>query len=171
MERCYIKIIIGWIGIVCLSIVPPQINAQDYRIAQIIPYLSDDFLKVDVTLDNILQDDILKTLLAGIPLDFKIQVSLLDDGQHTISRRVFNSKVSYDVWEEHFWILGFNEKLLDFDNLERVKNWVSTNHTLAFVEQNSLTPQNTYTVHITLQIIILGKQESQQLKWWIENSD
>jgi len=138
---------------------------------QIIPYLSDDSLKVDVTLENILQDDILKTLLAGIPLDLKIQGSLLNEEQQMITQKVFSSKVSYDVWEEHFWIMDFHEKLLDYDNLDEVLKWINTIYALALSEQNLLSPRNAYTIHIKLQIFILGKQESQQLKWWIENSD
>ena len=154
-----------------LCLLPIHIFGQDYRITQIIPYLSDDSLKVDVVVENILQDDILKTLLAGIPLELKINGSLLNKTQQTVFQKLFHSRVSYDVWEEHFWIMDFQQKIMDFEDLAAVQQWINTIHGLVLTDQSVLVPQTAYTIHVQLEIFILGKNENQQLKWWIENSD
>jgi len=159
------------ISFIWLLFVPVHLVGQDYQITQIIPYLSEDSLKVDLIGENIFQKKILQTLLAGIPLDIEIRLSLLDQEKRKLSQRKFNCKVSYDVWEEHFWLLDFHQKTIDFSELADLQNWSRTINSLGIVKQNFLSTQVRYMTEVEMRIVILGRKENQQLKWWIENSD
>ena len=141
---------------------------QDYQITQIIPYLSEDSLKVDLIVENTFQEKILQTLLAGIPLDIGIKLSLLNQEQKEVTQRGFNCRVSYDVWEEHFWLLDYNQNTLDFTELAELQKWSKTVDNLGLMSQNFLLPQDRYMINVEMRILVLGARENQQLKWWIQ---
>jgi hypothetical protein len=159
------------LGLICLVYLPKGLAGQDYQINQIIPYLSQDSLKADVLVENIFQEKILRTLLAGIPLDIELKLSLMNQRQETVSQREFNCKVSYDVWEEHFWLFDYWNNTIDFSELVELQNWSRTIANLGLVHQDLLSTQIRYMIRAEMRIQVLGAQESQQLKWWIENSD
>jgi len=160
-----------YIGFICLFLLPVHLLGQDYQITQIIPYLSEDSLKVDLLVKNVFQEKILQTLLAGIPLDIGIKLSLFNQKEKEVSQRGFNCKVSYDVWEEHFWLFDYQQKTIDFSELEDLQKWSKTVNNLGLVSQGILLPQDRYMINVEMRILVLGAQENQQLKWWIENSD
>ena len=100
-----------------------------------------------------------------------MKVILLDQEQQEVSQRRFNCKVTYDVWEEHFWLQDYHQNTIDFNVLEDLQTWSKTVNNLGLVSQNFLLPQNRYIINVEMRILVLGAQENQQLKWWIENSD
>lgn len=159
------------IGLICLFFVPIHILGQGYQITQVIPYLAEDSLKVDLSVENIFQEKILQTLLAGIPLDIGIKLRLLDQEQNEVSQRGFNCKVTYDVWEEHFWLHDYQQNTINFNELEALQTWSKTINNLGLVSQNILLLQDRYIINVEMRIVVLGALENQQLKWWIENSD
>ena len=150
---------------------PALLPGQDCQITQVIPYLSEDSLKVDMIVENMFQKKILQTLLAGIPLDIELNLSLLDQEQKELSQRGYNCKVSYDVWEEHFWLFDYQQNTIDFRELEDLQNWSKTIGDLSLVNQNLFSSPNRYMIKAEMRILAIGIRENQQLKWWIENSD
>jgi hypothetical protein len=159
------------IGLICLLFLPLHLAGQDYQITQIIPYLSQDSLKADILLENVFQEKILQTLLTGISLDIELKLLLMDHEQNEVVQNRFNCRVSYDVWEEHFWLVDYQKNTIDFRTLEDLQTWSKTITDLSLVNQNLLSSQNRYMINAEMSIRILGARESQQLKWWIENSD
>jgi hypothetical protein len=121
--------------------------------------------------ENTFQEKILQTLLAGIPLDIEIRLSLFNQEQKELTQRGFNCRISYDVWEEHFWLLDYQQNTIDFSELEDLQKWSKTVNNLGLAGQNFLLPQDRYMINVEMRILVLGARENQQLKWWIENSD
>jgi hypothetical protein len=144
---------------------------QSYRISTVLPYLHDDSLTVTVSLENFPEGKIRKTLLAGIPLDLGLTLTLLNSAQRPIDIRKFSGKILYDVWEEHFQIKGLGKNNPGFNSLDQLEKWFADLSDLALIPASRINDDNLYQVKADMNVIILGKKQGQELSSWLRKSD
>jgi hypothetical protein len=154
-----------------IGILPVCLLAQNFQIEQVLPYLSEDSLKVDITIDGLLEDQVQKTLLAGLPLSFSIELVLFKENEKEVAKRQYFSKINYDVWEERFRVWDFTGSVREFELLDNVKKWCKNIRNLGLVSKNRLDTGETYRVMSSVELVPLDKKQNKQLQWWLENSD
>lgn len=158
-------------GVFLSGILPLFIWGQEVQVDQVLPYLSDDSLKVDIAVSDLLEDQILKTLLAGLPLQIEIDLVLRNQAQKELARKRYFTRLSYDVWEEKFWVMDFRGKIQEFNDLDTVKRWTRSLSRFSLVPRGKLKENQLYQVNAALTVILSGEKQEEQLKWWLSNSD
>jgi len=158
-----------WMGLSFLIVLP--LWGQDYRINTILPYLKNDSLMVDIAVLNFPEGKIRKTLLAGIPLDIDLSLILLNSPQRKIAEKVYDGKILYDVWEEHFQVKGLGEANPGFSSLEQLQDWFGNLCCLTLTSFDQMKTGEFYRVKAELKVVILGKKQSQELTSWLQKSD
>jgi hypothetical protein len=164
-----IEIRLLWAGLLLLYILPGY--PQNYRISTVLPYLHDDSLKVAISLENFPEGKIRKTLLAGIPLNLGLTLTLLNSTRQPIDIRKFNGKILYDVWEEHFQIKGLGKNNPGFNSLEQLEKWFADLSGLTLVRASRINDDNLYQVKADMNVILLGKKQGQELSSWLRKSN
>jgi hypothetical protein len=154
-----------------VEILPVCLWGQNFKIKQVLPYLSEDSLKVDITIDGLLEDRVQKTLLAGLPLSFSIDLVLIKENEKELANREYFSKINYDVWEERFGVWDYQGSLREFELLDDLKSWCANIRNLGLASKDWLETRETYRVITTVELVPLDKNQSKQLQWWLENSD
>lgn len=158
-----------WAGLILVYLLPG--HPQDYRITTVLPYLHDDSLAVAVTLKNFPEGKIRKTLLAGIPLDLGLSLSLLNSAQQAVDVRNYTGKILYDVWEEHFQIKGLGKNNPGFNSLDQLEKWFADLSDLTLIPASRIKDDEFYQVKVHMNVVILGKKQGQELSSWLRKSD
>jgi hypothetical protein len=165
------KILYFYLAFLLGGMLPPCLMAQNHEIEQVLPYLSQDSLKVDITVRGFLEDQILKTLLAGLPLNIGVELRLIDQNQKEVLKNQYLGKINYDVWEERFRVIDFSGVARDFELLEEVKTWSRNIKQLALMPQSKIDVAASYQVIAKLEVLLITRKQNQQLKWWLGKSD
>jgi hypothetical protein len=153
------------------GILPQLLWGQAFQVEQVLPYLSDDSLKADIVVSDLLEDQILKTLLSGLPLQIEIDLMLRSQAQNDLVSKRYFSRLSYDVWEEKFWVMDFRGNIQEFDDLDNVKRWARNLSQLSILSRETLEENQLYQVDVTLTVVLSGEKQEEQLKWWLGNSN
>lgn len=144
---------------------------QDLQLSGILPYAAEDSLKVDFSLQQLWEGKIAKTLLAGIPLDIQLDISLLNPEQQVISQRSFVGQIVYDVWEEKFSLQNLGIFPSNFNRLADLKSWFEHIERVGLSPLESLVPEVEYQVRINFSVWLLNKKQNQELKHWMQSAD
>ena len=155
--------------IFCL--LPSQIMGQDYQISYVLPHLSNDTLKVDLSIKGLFEDKIRKTLLSGLPLILKINFELEDSELDIQFAKQLQGQIAYDIWEEYFSLRGFNAVEQRFQQLSRLEKWFGDWRGIKIMTTEKLLEKENYLIKVNTSVILLGRKQSDELDWWLQNSD
>ena len=164
--------IIPWLlGFIFMGIFTVSLTAQDFQINQVSAYLLDDSLQIDITITDLLVNQIRKTLLSGLPINMGVELILSDQNQKEIVKNQYAGNLNYDVWEERFRIIDFWGNEIEFELLEGVNKWVENLGAFALLPKNKLYSGTSYQVLAKLEVLLTTRKQNQQLKWWLGKSD
>jgi hypothetical protein len=157
--------------LIIFFLLPSLINAQDYQISYVLPHLSKDTLKVDLSIKGLFEDKIRKTLLSGLPLILKLDFELVDSEQDIQFTKQVQGQISYDIWEEYFTLRGFNKVEQRFQQISRLENWFGDWRGIKIMTTEKLLDKENYLIKVNSSVILLGRKQSDELDWWLQNSD
>jgi len=160
---CFSLIFAVWIPLVSF--------AQSYRLTHIRPYKTDDSLMVEFSCQNLIENKIRKSLLAGLPLIVNLTFHLVDSGEWEVSAKRTVYQVSYDVWEEYFSVQGEKGASRRFQLLKDLQDWFGKITGIALAPLSRLQKEREYRIKIDSRVIVLTRKQSQQLKWWMQGGD
>lgn len=151
--------------------IPLLSPAQSYRLTHIQPYKTDDSLMVEFSCQNLIENKIRKSLLAGLPLIVNLNIQLISRGEQEVlaERKVYH--VSYDVWEEYFSVRDENGTSRRFRMLKDLQDWFGKISGIALAPLSRLQPGQEYRVKMDSRVIVLTRKQSEQLKWWMQGGD
>lgn len=144
---------------------------QNYRINNVLPYLKNDFIKIDLSVQNLFEGEIRKTLLTGIPIMIEFQFQLKDEDQTLVTSYSRNCKIAYDVWEEYFQLLCLEENEKKFQKINEVVMWFSQIEGINLASVEMLSLDKKYNVQVRALVTLMSGKQSEQIKWWIQNSE
>jgi hypothetical protein len=146
-------------------------NAQNYQISPILPFLSHDSVLVDIGFQNIFGERIRKPLLAGLPLLLHTELMVTGSDGQLVQPRELDIQISYNVWEEIFYLEFHNRASHSMETLDQVRNWLAKLPGIYLISQNKLISDDTYQIKVVSQTTILTRQQSSELKKWMQESD
>jgi hypothetical protein len=144
---------------------------QDLQLSGILPYAAEDSLRVDFSLQQLWEGKVAKTLLAGIPVDIQLGISLLNPEQQVISQRSVAGQIVYDVWEEKFTLQDLGISPSSFSRFADLKNWFDLIERVGLSPLETLVPEVKYQVRIDFSVWLLNKKQNQELKRWMQSAD
>jgi len=144
---------------------------QDYQINNVLPYLINDSIKIDLSVQNFLEGEIRKTLLTGIPITIEFQFHLKDENQALVTSCSRNCKLGYDVWEEYFQLLCLDENEKSFRELQEVATWFGQIEGIHLAPVEMLSKDKKYYIQVKVYVTLMSGKQSEQIKWWIQNSE
>jgi hypothetical protein len=147
------------------------IFAQPYSIKNVLPYLSEDSILVDLSMENIFQGEIRRTLLAGIPVVVKFSIQLQEKGEVVVLTKSNDGRIIYDVWEESYRIFGIGTREKYFKELNELQSWFEGLKGLNLAAISNLSREKEYRVLVESRIVLLTGKQSQQIKSWLRKSD
>lgn len=150
---------------------PGEGYAQDFQISQVMVHQEEDSLTVGFSLDNFFTGKFLRTLQSGITLQTEVQVNLLDQQDKTVAERLLAGRVGYDVWEQMYLLEGMGGPFQRFSSLPELKEKFSTINNLCLWDINNLMPAVSYRCRVRVKVILLNREQSEKLKWWLQGSD
>lgn len=156
-------------GIYFLPISPTL--AQNKPSISVHPYLKNDSLKLEIHFTNLFEGNIKKTLLAGLPILFEVNLKMLDSDNRTVHSKEMNGRITYDVWEELFKIEGFDSGGKPLQELDDVKQFFNHHLKTALMPKEYLMSAEVYRVTAESQLTLLTRKQSRELEDWIKSSD
>lgn len=144
---------------------------QDYRINNVLPYLKNDSIKIDLSVQNLFEGEIRKTLLTGIPIMIEFQFQLKAEDQTLVTSYSRICKITYDVWEEYFQLLCLEENEKKFQKIEEVVMWFNQIEGINLASVEILSLDKKYSVQVRSLVTLMSRKQSEQIKWWIQNSE
>jgi hypothetical protein len=165
------KIIVSVLFVLFTGLSPISLPAQSFEVGQIFTYLSDDSLKADISLKGLLEDQVRKTLLSGLPIYMKISLTLMDQNQREIVKIHYAASIIYDVWEERFSVIDFSGNSQQYELLEEIKQWVQNLQGFSIFPQQKLSMGVSYRVMSLVEVQLTTRKQNQQIKWWLGKSD
>ncbi len=144
---------------------------QDYRINNVLPYLKNDSIKIDLSVQNLFEGEIRKTLLTGIPIMIEFQFQLKAEDQTLVTSYSRICKITYDVWEEYFRLLCLEENEKNFQKIEEVVMWFNQIEGINLASVEILSLDKKYSIQVRSLVTLMSRKQSEQIKWWIQNSE
>lgn len=152
-------------------IVPVSLTAQEYKIVGIRAYLSNDSLKIEFAIDNLLEGDVRKTVLAGLPLAMEFSFELLNSQQKQLINKNIRGRITYNVWEEYFLMEVHEAGKKQFFSLPELERWMQTVRGIGLAPAALLNAGESYRVKVHARIFLLTREQSRELKWWLQRSE
>jgi hypothetical protein len=156
--------------VICFSLAS-IIFAQPYSIKNVLPYLSEDSIVVDLSMEDVFQGEIRRTLLAGIPVLVKFSFQLQEKGEMVVLTKSNDGRIIYDVWEESFRLFGIGIQEKNFKELSELQSWFGNLQGLNLAAIKNLSRDKEYRVLVESQIVLLTGKQSQEIKSWLQKSD
>ncbi len=156
---------IGWI------LLGTPLYAQDFQLSEIRPRLSHDTLTVEISCHNLFENQIRKTLLAGLPLVMDFSLRLMNTQRQAVVIRSEQAGLTYDVWEEIFRVSGMEKMPVQFQTLEQLIKRFSDLPPIVLAPVSQLSSDDSYQVQVELKVVLLSQKQSRQLKDWLESSE
>ena len=144
---------------------------RSYNLTHIRTYRMNDSLMVEFSCQNLIENEIRKSLLAGLPLIVHLTFHLLDEGKQEVLAKQAVYRVSYDVWEEFFSVQNEKGDSRQFQLLKNLQDWFGKINGIALAPLSRLNPEQEYRIKIDSRVLVLTRQQSQQLKWWMQSGD
>ena len=152
-------------------ILPFTLPAQNYKISEIHPYLSNDSLNVKISFRRLFDDKVRKALLAGLPMVLEISTDLLDSQRQIVHSKNVNGKINYDVWEEYFSLDGLSKDRRRIQTLSGMKSLFENFPITGLASAKTLDVNTIYLLNVKTRLIVLTRKQSRQLWARIQNSE
>ena len=147
------------------------LQSQTMEVSNILPFTNQDSLKVDFSLLQVWEGKITRNLLAGIPLDLRLVISLLNAEQQLTLQRSFTGLMVYDVWEEKFSLQGLNIFPASFSQFSDLKDRFAEIKEVGVCPIETLLPQMRYQLQIDFSVLLLNKKQNQELERWMQTAE
>jgi hypothetical protein len=126
---------------------------------------------VDLSMEDVFQGEIRRTLLAGIPVLVKFSFQLQEKGEMVVLTKSNDGRIIYDVWEESFRLFGIGIQEKNFKELSELQSWFGNLQGLNLAAIKNLSRDKEYRVLVESQIVLLTGKQSQEIKSWLQKSD
>jgi len=143
--------------------------AQNFNISKIHPYIYKDSLKLQISCKNVFDKKIKKALFAGIPLSIEIKILLTDNNTKVILNQNIHFVISYEVWEEDFYLTGNNFSNLQFSSMESLNDYFVEIDNISLIPLNKIEGEK-HQIEIHTKLMILTSTRNKQLKRWLEET-
>lgn len=142
------------------------VQAEEFRITRAEPRWSGDSLQVEPAFRGLFTPPVRRAVLAGIPLLLELRATLLDAARQEQAAARFQGTIVYDVWEEIFFIRGFGQTELRFEELEAVEKWFRHLPPLLITYQT--TAEGDFRLRLDAMLTILPRESAGGLAEWLE---
>ncbi|MBX7150272.1 DUF4390 domain-containing protein [bacterium] len=133
------------------------------------PFLRNDRLQFDVSLDNFFNEKVTGTILSGLPMDMSLNW-VLTDGNSDILRGDRALKIHYDVWDEVFSLHNetSEKKFPSFDSLQSYMRQVQN---IDITNSATLNYERTYTIRLRILIKQIGSEQERTFWEWLNDTE
>lgn len=156
------------IGLMCCLPFSASI-AQDIPIPAVTAVVQNDSLKVRIAYQGLFQNEIRKTLLAGLPVLLDLDIRLTDSRQQSLVNMREVIQINYDVWEEFFSVSLPGKKSRKFSELASLQQWLAHFESRGLQALSGLSETDSYGINVQTRLILLSRKQNRQLNWWLQN--
>ena len=151
-------------------------DQNDITIVSIMPGIYNDSLAVSLNISQLFSPKSLSTLQSGIQSLIEIDIELLKhsgessliSGSTTVDRFEIYRSLSYNIWDEKYYV---NEKggKRTFNNIDEFKKYACSlaNHPLTLL--SSLEQTAMYSLRIMVQFFPISEEQSGKVEAWLSN--
>ncbi len=134
---------------------------------EIQPVRYGDSVAVRFAVQHLIENEIRRSLLAGLPIILHIQAVLTDSRKTPIRKLESLLKITYDVWEESFGLRMNDGPQQVLSSLTELRQHLQRIELPERIPRTELSPKKTYRWSIETVAVILTRRQNEELKWWM----